>query len=236
MVSDRVSLITGTGRGVGAGIAAALSGPGEKLVVCDLDAEALEASAERARTAGAEVLSIPCDVSEEEQVEDLFARAVEAFGRLDVVANTVAWIDPPGPIAELPTERWHKAIRTNLDSVMYGTRGSAPDHDPAALGGDHQRVVGQRHPRLHRTGPATGRPRRRSSTSRKQPPWSTVSTGSGPTCWRRGRSRESGTAILRQWAVERADQNPPSLPPPGAPHRTRRRRLDRPVRGVRGLR
>jgi NAD(P)-dependent dehydrogenase (short-subunit alcohol dehydrogenase family) len=121
-MNDRVTLITGTGRGVGAGVAAALAAEGGKLVVCDLDPDASEESAAQARAAGAEVVSVACDVSDEEQVEALFATAHEAFGRLDVLVNTVAWIDPPGPIVDLPTERWHRAIRTNLDSVMYGTR------------------------------------------------------------------------------------------------------------------
>jgi meso-butanediol dehydrogenase / (S,S)-butanediol dehydrogenase / diacetyl reductase len=121
-LSERVALITGTGRGVGLGVARALAVEGGHLVVSDLDPDTSEASAEQARSLGADAVSIPCDVSEEDQVEALFARAIEAYGRLDVLVSTVAWIDPPGPIAELPTERWHKAIRTNLDSVMYCTR------------------------------------------------------------------------------------------------------------------
>lgn len=119
---NRVSLVTGTGRGAGRGIATVLAGEGGKLVICDLDEATLADSAEEARKLGAEVLAVPCDVSEEEQVEAMFAKASEAFGRLDVLVNTVAWIDPPGFISELPTDRWHKTIRTNLDSVMYCTR------------------------------------------------------------------------------------------------------------------
>jgi NAD(P)-dependent dehydrogenase (short-subunit alcohol dehydrogenase family) len=121
-VTDRVTLVTGTGRGAGAGIASALASEGGKLVVCDIDPDTSEKSAEIARSRGADAVSIPTDVSNEEQVEALFAKALEAYGTLDVLVNTVAWIDPPGPIAELSTERWHKTIRTNLDSVMYCTR------------------------------------------------------------------------------------------------------------------
>jgi NAD(P)-dependent dehydrogenase (short-subunit alcohol dehydrogenase family) len=120
--SDRVSLVTGTGRGAGRGIAAALAKDGGKLVFCDLDEVTLGESAEEARKLGAEVITVRTDVSDEDQVEALFAKASEAFGRLDVLVNTVAWIDPPGPIAELPTERWHRTIRTNLDSVLFCTR------------------------------------------------------------------------------------------------------------------
>jgi NAD(P)-dependent dehydrogenase (short-subunit alcohol dehydrogenase family) len=104
VMDDRVTLITGTGRGVGAGVASVLAAESGKLVVCDLDPAACEASAEQARAAGAEVVAMVCDVSDEEQVEALFATAHAAFGRLDVLVNTVAWIDPPGPIVDLP--RW----------------------------------------------------------------------------------------------------------------------------------
>jgi meso-butanediol dehydrogenase / (S,S)-butanediol dehydrogenase / diacetyl reductase len=216
MVSGRVSLITGTGRGVGAGIATALSGPGEKLVVCDLDAEASEASAERARAAGAEALSIPCDVSEEDQVEDLFVRAVEAFGRLDVVANTVAWIDPPGPIAELPTDRWHKAIRTNLDSVMYGTRAALRTMIPQRSGViiNVSSVNGTR-----------GFPERASYGATKAAIINFTQTtamenrqyGIRANVLAPGAIEGERNRILRQWAVERADRNPPPLPPPEPP-------------------
>lgn len=216
MVSDRVSLITGTGRGVGAGIAAALSGPGEKLVVCDLDAEAMEASAERARAAGAEVLGIGCDVSEEEQVEDLFARGVERFGRLDVVANTVAWIDPPGPIAELPTDRWHKAIRTNLDSVMYGTRAALRTMIPQRSGViiNVSSVNGTR-----------GFPDRASYGATKAAIINFTQTtamenrqyGIRANVLAPGAIQGERNRILRQWAAERAERNPPPLPPPEPP-------------------
>src|ERR1700693_1990207 len=121
-MTERVTLITGTGRGAGAGIAAIVASEGGRLGLCDLDAQSSDNSAEIAKGLGVDAISIPCDVSDEMQVEGMFTKAIETYGRLDVLINTVAWLDPPGPIVELPTERWHKAIRTNLDSVMYCTR------------------------------------------------------------------------------------------------------------------
>jgi NAD(P)-dependent dehydrogenase (short-subunit alcohol dehydrogenase family) len=121
-MTDRTVLVTGAGRGAGHGIALALADDGGTVVVCDLDPATSDEAAELVRGRGAKSLSISCDVSDEAQVAAMFARIGEEVGPLDVLVNTVAWIDPPGPIAELPTDRWHKAIRTNLDSVMYCTR------------------------------------------------------------------------------------------------------------------
>lgn len=121
-MAGRITLVTGAGRGAGLGIATALADEGGTVVVCDLDPDTCDRAAAAVRERGAESLSIPCDVSDEQQVEAMFTRIAETCGTLDVLVNTVAWIDPPGPIVDLPTERWHKAIRTNLDSVMFCTR------------------------------------------------------------------------------------------------------------------
>ena len=115
-------LISGGGRGAGLGIATTLAGDGHNIVVADLDPNTAEAAAESVRLSGAESLAIAADVSDEGQVDEMFRRTVERFGTVDVLINCVAWLDPAGPIVDLPTERWHKAIRTNLDSVMFTTR------------------------------------------------------------------------------------------------------------------
>src|ERR1700709_2646153 len=121
-MAERTILVTGAGRGAGQGIATELAKAGGNVATCDLDKDTCDATAKTVEANGANVLSLQCDVSDENAVDAMFAAAVERFGPIDVLANTVAWIDPPGPISELPTERWHKAIRTNLDSVMFCTR------------------------------------------------------------------------------------------------------------------
>ncbi|MCW2538408.1 MAG: fabG 6 [Frankiales bacterium] len=115
-------MVTGAGRGAGQGIALALANEGGNIAICDLDEATAQATAKLIEERGATAFALQCDVSDENAVDAMFAAVVERFGTIDVLCNTVAWIDPPGPIAELPTERWHKTIRTNLDSVMFGTR------------------------------------------------------------------------------------------------------------------
>lgn len=133
-MGQRVTLVTGAGSGAGLGIAKELASEGGVVVVSDLDEGMSAAAAEEVQARGAIGISIPTDFSSEEQVEELFARIGADHQGVELLVNTVAWIDPPGPIVDLPTERWHKTIRTNLDSVMFTTRAAMRTMIPAKKG------------------------------------------------------------------------------------------------------
>lgn len=121
-MSGGSALVTGAGRGAGQGIATVLAEQGFELYLCDIDAVGLESTAAAIREGGHACTTFICDVSEERQVEALFAEIAAARDQLDLLVNTVAWIDPLGPIADMPSEVWSKSFRTNLDSVFYCTR------------------------------------------------------------------------------------------------------------------
>ncbi len=78
--TDRVALVTGGGRGIGAATAELLAREGARVVVSDMDVAPAE---EVARPIGA--LAVACDVTDREQVEAMVRRAVGEFGRLDVL-------------------------------------------------------------------------------------------------------------------------------------------------------
>jgi NAD(P)-dependent dehydrogenase (short-subunit alcohol dehydrogenase family) len=122
----RKVLVTGAGRGVGWGIAHALADEGADVAVADLDAEAAERVAEEIRGKGRQSLPITADVSSEDDVKAIFERVGAEFGRLDVQANTVAWIDPPARVADMDFANWQKAVRTNLDSVFLCAKYGIP--------------------------------------------------------------------------------------------------------------
>jgi NAD(P)-dependent dehydrogenase (short-subunit alcohol dehydrogenase family) len=134
MDMDRVTLVTGGGSGAGLGIATALAEEGGVVYVSDFNAELSAAAAEEVTRRGATGISIPADFSDEEQVESLFTQIGQDHGGVELLVNTVAWIDPPGAIVDLPTERWHKTLRTNLDSVMFTTRAAMRTMIPARKG------------------------------------------------------------------------------------------------------
>jgi hypothetical protein len=96
-------LVTGAGRGAGWGIALALAEQGADVAVCDLDLESAEATAGQVADHGVRSLAMKTDVASESEVNAMVDRTVEEFGGIDVLVNTVAWIDPPGPVVSMPT-------------------------------------------------------------------------------------------------------------------------------------
>src|SRR5439155_4247709 len=89
------------------------------------DAGRLEAAAAALVREGAaapdRVLAVPTDVTDEAQVENLFARAMERFGRVDVLVNNAGAFDG-GPLDELTLETWEKVMAVNLRGPFLCTR------------------------------------------------------------------------------------------------------------------
>jgi NAD(P)-dependent dehydrogenase (short-subunit alcohol dehydrogenase family) len=124
-LDGKVALVTGGNRGIGQAIARGLAREGAAVVLAARDAARLEgAAAEMVRegvTAPDRVLAVPADVTDEAQVENLFARTMERFGRLDVLVNNAGAFDG-GPLDELSLETWEKVIAVNLRGPFLCTR------------------------------------------------------------------------------------------------------------------
>ena len=114
----RVVVVLGAGGALGAAISARLaSEPATDLVLSDLSPASLEvtvAGARAAAPADARVDSLAADVSDPDQVAAVVARAVERFGRLDVLVSNAGVLSPNGRIHNLTTEDWERAFRVNL--------------------------------------------------------------------------------------------------------------------------
>src|SRR5207248_1782614 len=100
-LDGQVAIVTGGNRGIGRAIAAGLAREGAAVVLAARDAERLEQAAAEIAAMGAAVLAVPTDVTEEAQVEALFAQTMERFDRLDVLVNNAGAFDG-GPLDELP--------------------------------------------------------------------------------------------------------------------------------------
>ena len=120
-LEGKIALITGAGTGIGKGIARAFAGEGATLIVASRNVRHLESSAGELREHGATVLVIPTDVTDEPQVIALFARALEAFGRLDILVNNAGTFDG-GPLEELSLETWRKVLDVNLTGPFLCSR------------------------------------------------------------------------------------------------------------------
>ncbi|WP_329057634.1 3-oxoacyl-ACP reductase [Amycolatopsis sp. NBC_01480] len=118
----RVAVITGGASGIGLASARRLASEGAKIVIGDLTPEAGKAAADEVGG-----LFVPTDVTDAEQVEALFATAVEQFGSVDVAFNN-AGISPPEDDSILTTgiEAWERVQRVNLTSVYLCCKAALP--------------------------------------------------------------------------------------------------------------
>ena len=106
----KVALITGGGRGIGAATAQVLARDGASVAVCDLDEEPAR---EVAGQFGERAIAVACDVSRRADVEAAVQRAVDAFGRLDILVCS-AGITRDNLIHKMTDEDWSGVIATHL--------------------------------------------------------------------------------------------------------------------------
>ena len=114
-----IALITGAGTGIGKYSALALSAAGFKLVLTGRRLTPLEAVAAECET---EAVAVPADVSAREEVDMLFSRIQETFGRLDVLFNNAGSAAPALPIDELTLEQWQEVVNSNLTGTFLCTQ------------------------------------------------------------------------------------------------------------------
>src|SRR5262245_43730914 len=113
-LEGKIALITGANRGIGRGIAEAFASEGAALTLMARDVALLDETADALRRSGAEVLAIPADVTDERQVQEVFRRAMDRFGRLDVLVNNAGTFAGYGPIDEVSVEAWDQTVAVNL--------------------------------------------------------------------------------------------------------------------------
>lgn len=135
-LDGKVALITGSDSGIGQATAVEFAKEGADIVVNYLsDADGAEETRKAVEAEGRRALVVQCDVSDENQVEAMFDRAVQTFGTLDILMNN-AGVDASGKkVAELPTEVWDKAIRTNVYGYFFCCRRFAQLRIAAGGGG-----------------------------------------------------------------------------------------------------
>ncbi len=125
MAHERAALITGASSGIGLAIARALGEEGYRLTVSARRPEKLEEAAEGLRGEGLEVLSVPANMADEEDVVGLFAKHREAYGRLDALVNN-AGVGIGAPMAEIQTKHLDMQLGVNLRALIIGTREGLP--------------------------------------------------------------------------------------------------------------
>lgn len=125
---DRVAVVTGASRGIGAATARALAAAGAHVVLAARDRGQLdEVAADITRTGAGTALVVPTDVTDTAAVAALMDRTLQAFGRLDIAVNNAAGGGHrPTPLAEVTVDEFDSAIATTLRGVFLGMKYAIP--------------------------------------------------------------------------------------------------------------
>lgn len=125
-LEGKVAIVTGGASGIGKATAILFAQEGAKLVVADRNGEGAEAVAKEISDAGSEAVAVTVDVSQPVMVEAMVQRAVDAFGRLDVIFNNAGVEGEQAPTADATLENWHRVIGINLTGTFLGMKYAIP--------------------------------------------------------------------------------------------------------------
>lgn len=120
-LTGRGAIVTGGASGIGRACAIRLAREGARVVIGDVRDEGAAETVDLVRAEGGEAIAVHCDIGDEDQVAAMTAKAVEAYGRLDVlVAN--AGISTRSPLHELSLTDWNRVLRVNLTGTFLCAR------------------------------------------------------------------------------------------------------------------
>ncbi|MBX3071645.1 MAG: SDR family oxidoreductase [Thermomicrobiales bacterium] len=116
-VEGRVALVTGGSTGIGRASVLRLAREGASVVVADInDAD----GEETATSAGGRF--VHCDVSDPEQVQRAVDETVAAFGTIDILVNSAAFLGGAFPAGDMPDDEWRRGIAVTLDGIFYASK------------------------------------------------------------------------------------------------------------------
>lgn len=124
-LTDRVALVTGASRGLGAEIALGLARVGAQVLLNGRDPANLAPQVARITEAGGRCAPLAFDVGDARAIEQAFAAIEREFGRLDVLVSN-AGISKIGPVADLDVSGWSAMIDVNLRGVLHGIAAALP--------------------------------------------------------------------------------------------------------------
>ena len=123
---DRVAVVTGAASGIGRALADRFAAEGMKVVLADVEEEALRLAEAEFREKGVDVLGVRTDVSRPEDLEKLAQQTLDAFGAVHIVCNNAGVAGAWGPAWANTLDDWNWIMGVNLWGVIHGVRTFLP--------------------------------------------------------------------------------------------------------------
>jgi NAD(P)-dependent dehydrogenase (short-subunit alcohol dehydrogenase family) len=123
-LDGRVAVVTGGGGGLGTAISLVLAEAGADIVVTDFRPEDGERTAGKVIGIGRKAVFLPADVTKSDQVNNMMAKAIGQWGKVDILVNCAGIVreEQPKPVWELSDFEWHRGIDTNMTGAFYCSR------------------------------------------------------------------------------------------------------------------
>ena len=126
-LKERVAVITGPAKGMGAAVTRAFAEEGCRLVLAGRDTAAIEPVAQDMRERGAQVVVVPCDVTRQADCTALADAALKAFGRIDVLVNVAGGSGPIGKTGwETSEDEFNEIVTLNMTGCFNTMRAVMP--------------------------------------------------------------------------------------------------------------
>jgi NAD(P)-dependent dehydrogenase (short-subunit alcohol dehydrogenase family) len=125
-LDGRVAIVTGAAQGIGAAFSKAMAAEGAAVTIADLDSGAKVVS--EIKAAGGRALDVPTDVADEKSCNNMAAKTVEAFGRLDILVTNAAVFTTVErkKFTEIPVAEWDRVLAVNSRGVFLSCKAAVP--------------------------------------------------------------------------------------------------------------
>ncbi len=120
----KTAIVTGSGQGIGLGIAKVLAQEGCNVVVSDINQETCDKAVEEIKALGGKSIGVVCNVANKNDVDHLIKTTLDTFGQVDILVNN-AGIYPSIPFLNMTENDWDKVIGVNLKSVFLCSQAAA---------------------------------------------------------------------------------------------------------------
>jgi NAD(P)-dependent dehydrogenase (short-subunit alcohol dehydrogenase family) len=127
LLSGRVAIVTGGGKGIGKAISLGFAAAGARLVLAARNSAELEETRQQCAEVGAECISVGTDVESHEQVQAMVRITLERFGAIDILVNNAGIAGPTAEIEQMSVEEWETTIRINLTGPFLCCREVLPE-------------------------------------------------------------------------------------------------------------